>query len=134
MKNKFMITKITWLDEDVKEASVTFTKNGNSYTFFSYPCDFKEGQESTVELSALIFDNKKTQIIWDKKVSCYLSVTNMETWSYHGIGKIISKSPILIDFDGIIIDFEDEIHDTNLSVGSYIELDIGRMDGIIGVD
>lgn len=125
MKNKFRITNIEWIDKDTKEASVTFYFNGNTYSFFSHPCDFKIGGNESMELSALVFGNPKSRIIYDKNVNCFLKVKNNDDWSYHGIGKIISLSPLLIDFDGIVIDLEDEVNSSDLSVGLYLELDIG---------
>lgn len=129
MKNNFLITKIDWLDEDIKEASVTFTFNGNKYSFFSHPCDFVLGKKKTIELTGLVFNDAKPRIICDENVDCFLSETNNDTWSYRGIGKIVSISPLLIDFNGIVVDLDDEITDIDLSVGNYLEVDIGRLDG-----
>jgi hypothetical protein len=129
MKKKYQITKIDWIDKDIKEANVTFTFNGYTYTFFSHPCDFEVGEKETLELSGLVFNDLKPRIIRDENIDCFLSATNRDTWSYRGIGKVISLSPLLIDFNGIIVDLDDEISDTDLAVGNYIEVDIGRLDG-----
>lgn len=129
MKNKFKIIKIDWLDKETMEASVTFFANNKEYQFFSHPCHFKEGYIDSIELSGLIFDDIKIQILEDKIVNCFLETKDSDNWAYNGIGEVTSLSPLIIDFNGIQIDFEDEIEKEKLSIGMHIELEIGRLDG-----
>jgi hypothetical protein len=129
VQNEFDIVRIEWLDEEIKEASVSFDVNGNIYTCFSYVCDFNEGGKQSMELSALVFDENKPPIVKTDKVVCHLTQKGEDLWSYQGVGKVISLSPLLVDFDGIVVDFDDEIETDKLILNCFVELNIGRLDG-----
>jgi len=103
--------------------------NGDTYSCFSHPCDFMEGEKEEIELSALLFDDSQPQLVEDSNSKCFLIQSSENNWSYEGVGKVIALNPLILDFNGLAIDLDGEIENLKLDKGDFVKLTIGRLDG-----
>lgn len=132
MISEVFIKKIEWLDIEAEEADVCFTFKGIDYWAFSHPCRLVENTMKTVQIVPLILDEIEDNIYWKlNETTQYLKLVpnGDKRDSYLCFGKIISISPIVINYGDLEFEYLAWFGSNDKStLGKYVYHIINRLD------
>ena len=131
MKQRIFVKKIEWLDEETKEADVTFIIANHEYNAFCHPCHLIENQSNEAEISYLCTDDETPiDVFLDKNLQQDKKIIQDKNdfWSYEAYGQIKQLKPMVLDCGDILL----EVHDPRLRSldikDVFICIPIGRLD------
>lgn len=122
------IITVEWLDEEAREAEVTFQAGKGTYVAFCHPCNFDGEGPQRVRLDCLLADMPTdTMLTGNASRERKLKKREDGRWAYDLYGRIQRLNPLEIDCGDTQIELPRLFRDVRL-IGEYIYAHVARLD------